>query len=153
MKPIINKKASYNFNLGEKFEAGVVLTGNEIKSVRLGRVSLSESYVLIRDDQATLVNAHIAPYEKGTTSLMDPRRDRRLLLHEKEIDYLVGKLSGSNLTVIPTKLYFKRNYAKIEIALASTKKKYDKREVIKRRELEKEAQAVLRRDKLEAQKQ
>ncbi|OGY21502.1 MAG: SsrA-binding protein [Candidatus Woykebacteria bacterium GWB1_45_5] len=153
MKPIINKKASWNYNLFEKFEAGIILNGNEIKSARVGKVSLDEAYVLIRDGDAVLLNSHIAPYEKGVGGPADPRRDRKLLLHKKELDYLAGKLSGSNLVVVPTRLYFKRNYAKIEIALAAGKKKYDKRETLKRREQEKEARTLLRRDKIEAQKQ
>lgn len=153
MKPIINKKASFKFNIIEKFEAGVVLTGNEIKSVRAGKISLDESYVLIHGGEAVLLHAHIAPYEKGTSAPTDPKRDRRLLLNKKELNYLTGKLSGSNLTLIPTRLYFKRNYAKIEVALATGKKKYDKREAIKRREQEKEARAALRKEKLKAQKQ
>jgi SsrA-binding protein len=152
MKPIINRKATFNYHLLEKFEAGVVLTGNEIKSVRSGKISLDEAYVLIHGGEAVLLNAHIAPYEKGTSAPTDPKRDRKLLLQKKELDYMAGKLSGSNLTIVPTRLYFKRNYAKIEVALAAGKKKYDKREVIKKREQEKEARTVLRKDKLEAQK-
>ena len=153
MKPIVNRKATFDYHLLEKFEAGIVLTGNEIKSIRSGRVSLNEAYVLIHGGEAVLLNAHVAPYEKGTSATTDPKRDRKLLLRKNELDFLAGKLSGSNLTIVPTRLYFKRNYAKIEVALASGKKKYDKRETIKRREQEKEARALLRRDKLEAQKQ
>jgi SsrA-binding protein len=153
MKPVVNRKATFNYHLLEKFEAGVVLTGNEIKSVRAGKISLDKAYVLLHGGEAVLLNVHIAPYEKGTSAPTEPKRDRKLLLQKKELDYLAGKLSGSNLTVVPTRLYFRRNYAKIEIAIAAGKKKYDKRETIKRREQEKEARAVLRKDKLEAQKQ
>ena len=88
MKPIINKKASWNYNLFEKFEAGIILNGNEIKSARVGKVSLDEAYVLIRDGDAVLLNSHIAPYEKGVGGPADPRRDRKLLLHKKAIKEL-----------------------------------------------------------------
>ena len=153
MKPIINKKASFNYNLLEKFEAGVALTGGEIKQIRAGKISLADSYVLVKRGEAFLVSAHIDPYEKATYSSDDPRRDRKLLLNRKEIDYLIGKLAGSNLTLVPTKLFFKHNYAKIEIALASGKKRYDKREAIKRKEAQREAQRLVRADKLKYQKE
>jgi len=147
MKQIINKKAAFNFHLLEKIEAGVVLTGNEIKSVRAGKVSLADSFALVRDREAVLVNAHIAPYEKGASVPTDPKRDRKLLLRKKEVGYLIGRLAGSNLSLVPTRLYFKHNYAKIEIALARGKKKYDKRAAIKQKEQEREAQAILRAEK------
>ena len=153
MKPIINKKASFNYFFLEKLEAGLTLSGNEIKAVRAGNISLDDSFVAVRDGEATLVNAYIAPYEKGGDQQTDSRRSRKLLLHKKEIDYLLGKLSGANLTVVPTKLYFERNYAKLEIALARGKKQYDKRATIKKREQEREAQATLREAKLKAQKE
>jgi len=144
MKPIINRKARFNYNILEKIEAGAVFTGDEIKQVRAGRISLADSYVLVKEGEAYLVNAHIAAYEKASYTTDNSRRDRKLLLNKKEIDYLVGKLAGSNLTLVPTRLYFKRNYAKIEVALAAGKKKYDKRETIKKREQEREARAILR---------
>jgi SsrA-binding protein len=153
MKQIFNKKAAFNFLLLEKIEAGIILTGNEIKSVRAGKVSLVDSFVLIRDGEAVLVNAHIAPYEKGSSAAADPKRDRKLLLQKKEIDYLIGKLAGSNLSLVPTRLYFKHNYAKIEVALARGKKTYDKRATIKQKEQEREAQAILREEKLRSQKE
>ena len=151
MKQLFNKKASYNFLLGEKFEAGVALSGDEIKSLRAGKASLADSYVIIRDGEALLINVHIGSYEKGAAAL-DTRRARKLLLHSREIEYLAGKLSGSNLVIIPTRLYFKRNYAKIEIALARGKKKYDKRDALKNKALTREAEAELRADKREDQK-
>lgn len=153
MKQILNKKASYNYNLLEKFEAGIVLSGNEIKELRNGRVSLNDSYVVIREGEAYLINAHISLYSKGTTVTPDTRRSRKLLLKKKEIEYLAGKLAGSNLTLVPTRLYFRRGFAKIELALAQGKKKYDKREAIKRKEADKEAQKLLRSEKLKYQKQ
>jgi SsrA-binding protein len=150
MKQIVNKKASFNFHLLEKLEAGIVLTGDEIKSVRVGKVSFTDAFVLIKDGEAFLVNAHIAPYEKGVAAFTDPKRDRKLLLQKREVDYLIGRLAGSNLSLVPTRLYFKHNYAKIEIALARSKKKYDKREAIKKKEQEREAAALLRQEKLKA---
>lgn len=153
MRPIINKKARYNFYLLEEFEAGLVLTGNEIKQVRAGKGSLDEAFVQVRNGEAYLVNTHIAPYEKAGFGSEEAKRSRKLLLHKKEIDYLIGRLSGTNLTLIPTRLYLKRNYAKIGVALAKGKKKYDKREAIKKREEQREAQSLLRKAKLAAQKQ
>jgi SsrA-binding protein len=150
MKPIFNKKATFNYNLTEKFEAGIILTGEEIKSVREGKAILTEAYVLIREGEAVLVNAYIGPYEKGNV-VGNARGDRKLLLHKKEIDYLLGKLSGANLVVVPTRLYFKRNYAKIEIALASSKRKYDKREALRRKAVQREAESTLREEKLKSQ--
>lgn len=147
MKPIVNKKAGYNYNLLEKFEAGIILTGDEIKSVRAGSVSLADSFVAIRNGEALMLNAHIGLYEKGSSDT-DSRKDRKLLLNKKEIAYLAGKVAGSNLTIIPLRLYFKRNYAKIEIALASGKKKYDKREALKKQAIDKEAEMILRADKI-----
>ena len=152
-KPILNKKASFNYNLLETFEAGIVLTGNEIKQVRAGKASLTDSYVVVREGEAFLLNAYVAPYEKAAEPAADPRQSRKLLLNRREIDFLIGKLAGSNLTIVPTKLYFRRNYAKIQIALAVGKKKYDKRETIKKREEQRESQGLLRKAKLEAQKQ
>lgn len=153
MKPIINRKARFNYHILEKIEAGVVLTGDEIKQVRAGKISLADSYVLVKEGEAYLVSAHIAAYEKASYTTDSSRRDRKLLLNKKEIDYLVGKLAGSNLTLVPTRLYFKRNYAKIEVALAQGKKKYDKREAIKRKEEKKEAVKFLRSDKLRYQRE
>jgi SsrA-binding protein len=151
MKQIFNRKATFNYLLNEKFEAGISLTGEEIKAVRENKVDFTDSHALIRGGEAVLVSAYIGPYEKANAS-SDARRDRKLLLHKREIEYLAGKLSGANLVVVPTRLYFKRNYAKIEIALASPKKKYDKREALKRKDLQRDAEATLRDEKLEHQK-
>jgi SsrA-binding protein len=153
MKPILNRRAGYEHNLLEKLEAGIVLSGNEIKSIREGKVNLTESFVQIRDGEAVLINAHISPYSKAADPNIDPRRTRKLLLNKREIDYLTGKLSGTNLTIVPTRLIFRHNYAKIEIALASGKKKHDKREVLKRKAIIEESDRVLREDKLKFQKE
>jgi SsrA-binding protein len=151
MKQIVNRKALFNYVVLEKFEAGISLTGNEIKSVRSGKISLSEAHVFVREGEAFLINAHIDLYDKGTGA-EDAKRDRKLLLHKSEIDYLIGKMAGANLTIVPLRLYFKRNYAKIELALARGKRKSDKREAIKKREAEKDAQKFLRSEKLEYQR-
>ena|SRR3972149_11402075 len=152
MRQIENKKAFFNYQILEKFEAGIALSGEEIKSIRVGRVSLADSYVLMKEGEALLVNAHIAPYEKGDQAA-EPKKDRRLLLHKKEIDYLIGKLSGQNLTIVPLRLYFRHSYAKIEIALARGKKKADKRETLKLKAIERDVEAGLRAEKLKAQRQ
>jgi SsrA-binding protein len=151
-KPIVNRKASFDYSLGEKFEAGIVLTGDEIKSARVGQISLVDSFVQIREGEAFLLNAHIGVYGKGE-KVTDSRRTRKLLLNKREIDYLNGKVAGSNLTIVPIRLYFKHNYAKMEIALAQGKKKWDKRESLRRKAQERDAESLLRKDKLEYQKE
>jgi SsrA-binding protein len=130
----------------------VVLTGDEIKSIRAGKASLADSYVLVRAGEAFLINAHIAAYDKGA-EVTDPKKDRKLLLHKNEVEYLAGKLSGANLAIVPLRLYFKRNYAKIELALARGKKKADKRETLRRKAIERDIEAGLRSDKLKAQQE
>jgi len=151
-KPTLNRKASFDYNLGEKLEAGIVLTGAEIKSVRAGLVSFVDSFIQIRSGEAFLVNTHIGVYQKATKEA-DSRRTRKLLLNKREIEYLNGKLAGSSLTLVPLRLYFKQNYAKIEIALASGKKKYDKRQALRKKALDREAENFLRKDKLSYQKE
>lgn len=152
MREIINKKAFFNYNILEKFEAGIALSGDEIKAIRAGKVSLADSYCLIKGGEAWLVNLHISPYEKAA-EYSDPKRDRKLLLHKREIEYLTGKLFGQNLTIIPLRLYFRHSYAKIEIALARGKKKSDKREVLRRRAVERDIEMSLRSEKHKAQRQ
>ncbi len=151
MKSINNKKAAHNYIFLEKFEAGIVLTGNEIKQIRAGNISLDEAYVLMRNGEVYLINAHIATYSKAADKSEDTRRERKLLLSKKEIGYLIGKMSGSNLTIVPSRLYFVRNYAKIEVALSQGKKKADKREAMKKKDEERDAQKFLRSNKLNYQ--
>ena len=129
-----NRKARHDYFLYDTYEAGIVLTGTEIKSVRAGRVSLRESHVSIRDGQAWLANVHIAPYSPGSRENPDPRRDRKLLLHRREINRLQGAVQEKGLTIVPLRLYMKNNRAKVEIALARGKKLYDKREAIEKKE-------------------
>jgi SsrA-binding protein len=129
-----NRKARHDYFLYDTYEAGIVLTGTEIKSVRAGRVNLRDSHVSIRDGQAWLVNVHIAPYSAGSRENPDPRRDRKLLLHRREINRLQGAVQEKGLTIVPLRLYMKNNRAKVEIALARGKKLYDKRAAIEKKE-------------------
>jgi SsrA-binding protein len=129
-----NRKAGHDYFLEDRFEAGIELRGSEIKSVRAGRVSLRESYILTDGDQAWLVNAHIAPYDPASKLNHDPRRRRRLLLHKREILKLFGSVQQKGYTIIPTMMYLKSGRAKIEIALGRGKKQYDKRREIAKRD-------------------
>lgn len=135
-----NRKAFHNFSIEETFEAGIVLEGSEVKSLRSGNVSLKESYALVEKGEVYLYNMHIAPYEKASAYSPDPKRKRKLLLHKEEIRRLMGKVRERGYTLIPLKVYFKGPFAKIELGLAKGKKKYDKRrelaEKAERRELE-----------------
>ena len=129
-----NRKARHDYFLYDTYEAGMVLTGTEIKSIRAGRVNLRDSYVAIRDGQAWLVNVHIAPYSAGSRENPDPRRDRKLLLHRREINRLQSAVQEKGLTIVPLRLYMKDNRAKVEIALARGRKLYDKRAAIEEKE-------------------
>lgn len=140
-----NKKAFFEYHLEEKFEAGIVLSGSEVKSLRDGRASLSDSYAIIKDGEVFLLHAHIAHYPPASGLNHEPKRTRKLLMHAKEIAKLCGKLNQKGLTLIPTMIYFKRGRAKVELALAKGKRKYDKREAIKKRESERETSRALRR--------
>jgi len=133
-----NRKASHEFFLFEKFEAGIVLQGSEIKSIRLSHISLAEAYVRVDGQNAWLEDAHIAPYEHAGSFGHEPRRPRRLLLHKKEIRKLWNEVRQKGVTIVPTRVYLKNGRAKVEIAVAKGKKLYDKRETIARRDLERE---------------
>lgn len=133
-----NRKASHEFFLLDKFEAGISLQGSEIKSIRAGRISLAEAYVRVDGQQAWLEDAHIAPYENAGSYGHEPRRPRRLLLHKKEIHKLWNEIRQKGVTVVPLRVYLKNGRAKVEIALAKGKKLYDKREVIAKRDVERE---------------
>ena len=133
-----NRKAYHDYYVQDSIEAGVVLTGTEIKSIRAGRVSLGEAYVRPENGELWLINAHIARYEAGSYLSHEARRSRKLLLHRKEINSLVSRIAEKGLTLIPLKLYIKGNLAKLEIALGKGKKLYDKRESIARRDAERE---------------
>ena len=143
-----NRKAFHNYHIGDSIEAGIVLTGSEIKSVRDGRVSLGDAYVRPERGELWLLNAHIARYEASSYLSHEPTRPRKLLLHRKEINSLTSKISEKGLTLVPTKLYIKGRIAKVEVALAKGKKLYDKRETITRRETEREIGRAIKRHKL-----
>ena len=133
-----NRKAFHNYHIYESIEAGIVLTGTEIKSLRAGRVSLGDAYVRPEKGELWLLNAHIARYEAGSYMSHTPRRPRKLLLHRKEIDKLASQVMEKGVTLVPLRLYVKDGIAKVEVALAKGKKLYDKRESIARRETERE---------------
>ncbi len=139
-----NKKAYHNYFIGETFEAGIALTGSEIKSVRAGQVSLVDAYVRPERRELWLYNAHIARYAASSYMSHDPLRPRKLLLHRKEILNLTGKVAEKGLTLVATKMYLKGGIAKVEIGLAKGKKLYDKREAITRREAERELARTLK---------
>ncbi|HIE38911.1 MAG TPA: SsrA-binding protein SmpB [Anaerolineae bacterium] len=135
-----NRKATHDYVIEDRYEAGLVLTGTEIKSIRAGRVSLRDGYVQPRSGELWLVNVHIAAYDPAGRHGHDPRRPRKLLLHRKEIDRLIGKVQERGYTIVPLRMYLKRGLAKVEIGLARGKRKYDKRETIARRDAEREIQ-------------
>jgi len=143
-----NRKAYHNYIIQDSIEAGIALTGTEIKSIRAGRVSLSDAYVRPENGELWLVNVHIARYEAGSYLSHEPTRPRKLLLHRKEINNLTSKVLEKGLTLIPLKLYIKGNHAKVEIALAKGKKLYDKRESISRRDAEREMERALKKRRL-----
>jgi len=133
-----NRKARFEYQLLETFEAGLVLKGTEIKSIRRGQISLQEAYVRTDGKQAWLVGAHIAPYEHASAFQHDPDREKKLLLNKHEIRELYNAVRIKGLTIIPVRVYLKGGRAKVEIAIAKGKKKYDKREAIKKRDFERE---------------
>ena len=142
-----NRKAKFEYELFDIYEAGIELRGTEIKSVRAGQVSLSEAYVRTNGRQAWLVGSHIAPYEQASTFNHDPERDRRLLLHKREIKALWDGVRLKGMTIIPTMIYLRNGLAKVEIALAKGKRQYDKRQAIKKRDMAREVERVMdRRD-------
>ncbi|MBN2239700.1 MAG: SsrA-binding protein SmpB [Dehalococcoidales bacterium] len=140
-----NKKAFHNFHIMESVEAGISLTGTEIKSIRAGRTSLSDAYVRPDKGELWLLNAHIARYEAGSYMSHEPTRPRKLLLHKREIAGLAGQAAEKGLTMVPLKLYLKGSLAKVEIALAKGKKLYDKRETIARRDSDRELERTVKK--------
>ncbi|MDD2521211.1 MAG: SsrA-binding protein SmpB [Anaerolineaceae bacterium] len=134
-----NKKARFEYFILETFEAGLVLKGTEIKSVRQGQISLQEAYVRTNGEEIWLVGAHIAPYEHASAFQHDPKRDRKLLMHKKEIRKLYDEVRIKGMTIVPMRVYLKGGKAKLEIGLAKGKKQYDKRESIKERDIERES--------------
>lgn len=142
-----NRKAFHNYYIGERIEAGIALSGTEIKSVREGRVNLGDSYVRPENGELWLVNAHIARYDAGSYMSHEPTRSRKLLLHKKQIAELTSQVAERGFTLVPTRLYIKDSIAKVEVALAKGKKLYDKREAIARREQEREIERATKKRK------
>jgi SsrA-binding protein len=140
-----NRRARYDYHIDDTYEAGLVLTGTEVKSLRAGRASIVDGYALVRDGEAWLMGVHIPEYTQGTWTNHEPRRPRKLLLHRREISRLLGKTQEKGLTLVPLSMYFKDGRAKVEIALARGKRAYDKRQDIARRDAAREMDRALRR--------
>jgi SsrA-binding protein len=140
-----NRKARHDYHIEDTFEAGLVLTGTEVKSLRAGRASLVDGYGEVRDGEVWLRNVHIPEYDQGTWTNHEPRRPRKLLMHKGEISRLIGKTQERGLTLVPLSLYFKDGYAKVELALARGKKTYDKRHALAERQAEREAERAMSR--------
>jgi SsrA-binding protein len=133
-----NRKARHDYEIFEAIEAGLVLTGSEIKSIRAGRVSLQEAYAVVQDGEAWLVNSHIAPYEHAGYAGHDPRRRRKLLLKRRQIDDLAFRVQAKGVTLVPLRLYLKDGLAKLELAIARGRKRHDKRQAIREREMKRD---------------
>jgi SsrA-binding protein len=142
----INRKAHFDYTIEEKYEAGIMLTGGEVKSLRDGRANLKDSYGRVDKGQLFLLNTHISDYKPAYFFNGDPTRTRKLLMHKKEILRLMGKVQEQGLTLIPLRLYFKNGRAKVEIALARGKKRYDKRETIREREVQRDIARGMQRN-------
>ncbi|MFZ0663166.1 MAG: SsrA-binding protein SmpB [Acidobacteriaceae bacterium] len=143
----VNRAASHNYFLLDRFEAGVALRGTEVKSIREGKANLKDAYGIIKDGEAFLLNAHIGPYSHGNSSNHESLRTRKLLLHQQEIRKLLSQTQIKGHTLIPTRLYFRRGKVKCEIAVAKGKQDWDKRETERRREADREARAAIARNK------
>jgi len=141
----VNRRAYHDYFVDEKYEAGVALTGTEVKSLRGGRCNLRDGFVRIDGNEAWLENVHISPYAQGNLMNHDPLRPRKLLLHRKQIATLIGKVRQKGYTLIPLRVYFLRNHAKVEVGLARGKREYDKREAIAERDAKREIARAMRR--------
>ncbi|HJV47181.1 MAG TPA: SsrA-binding protein SmpB [Bacillota bacterium] len=139
-----NKKAFHDYHIEERFEAGIVLTGTEIKSIRLGKVNLRDSFAQVRRGEVTLHNMHVSPYEQGNRYNHEPLRTRKLLLHRDQINKLIGAIKEKGYTLVPLKVYLKNGLAKVEVALAKGKKEYDKRETIKKKDAQREIEKAIK---------
>ena len=142
-----NRKAYHDYFIQETFEAGLSLLGTEVKSLRGGKANLKDSYAIIKNGEAFLLNCHISPYSHGNILNHDPLRTRKLLLHKKEIDKLWGNITQKGLTVIPLKIYFKKGRVKVELGLAKGKRQYEKRSTIKEKEAKREIERHMKRHK------
>jgi len=141
----LNRKASFNYFFKEFFEAGIVLKSSEVKSLRNGRANISESYAYDHNGEIFLVNSHIPSYKQSSYNDHEPNRNRKLLLNKKEIDKLIGRINREGFTLVPTKLYFKKGKAKIEIAVSKGKREFDKRHVKKKRDWDREKARFFRK--------
>lgn len=139
-----NRKARHDYFIEETFEAGIVLTGTEVKSLRQGKANLKDSYAQVENGEMVLFNMHISPYEQGNRFNVDPVRKRVLLLHKNEINRLFGKVRQQGLTLVPLKVYFSRGRAKVELALARGKKTYDKRDAMAEKDARREVERTMR---------
>ena len=143
----LNRKASFNYFFHEIIEAGISLKGSEVKSLREGKGSIADSYAVDKSGEIYLINSHIPLYKQSSYNNHDPKNERKLLLNRKEINKLIGRINQEGLTIVPTKMYFKRGRVKVEIAVAKGKKLYDKRQVKKKRDWQKEQSRLLRKNK------
>jgi SsrA-binding protein len=142
----VNRRAYHDYFIDEKLEAGIMLTGPEVKSMRNGRTNLRDGFVRIDGNEAWLENVHISPYAEANLMNQEPMRARKLLLHRKEISSLIGKVRQKGYTLIPLRVYFSRNHAKVEVGLARGKRQYDKREAMAERDAKREIERAMRRD-------
>ena len=140
-----NRKAYFEYHIDDLYEAGLVLKGTEVKSLRMGKANIEDAFARFRDGEIFLLNAHISPYPHASAENHEPTRPRKLLLHQREMKRLLGKLTERGYTLIPLKLYFKNEHAKVELGLAKGKKKFDKRETIRRREEQRELERARKR--------
>lgn len=141
---IENRKARHEYQIEETYETGIVLTGTEVKSLRTGRANLKDSFARIENGEIFLYNMHVSPYEQGNRFNHDPKRPRKLLMNKMEINRLIGKVQEKGLTLIPLRVYFKKNWAKIELALAKGKKIYDKRQDIAAKDAQRDLERALK---------
>ena len=139
-----NRQASFRYQFLERLECGIALTGTEVKSLRGGKAQLKDGYAAVRDGELWLHNVHIPPYPPAAQANHDPERDRKLLVHRRELERLIGKTQERGLTLVPTRMYFSGRHAKVELALARGKDVHDKRETIRRREQQREVERALR---------
>ena len=139
-----NKKAFHDYHIEETFEAGIVLTGTEVKSLRVGRANLRDSYASVKENELWLIGVHISPYDQGNIFNHDPLRNRKLLVHRHELKRLVGKIQRAGYTLVPTKMYFKEGRAKVEVGLAKGKATYDKRQDLAKKDAQRDIERAFR---------
>ena len=141
----LNRKAGFNYFFDDIFEAGIVLKGSEVKSIRKGKVNISDAYAIDKDGEIVLINSHISSYKESSYHDHNPTNERKLLLNKREVNKLIGKINREGFTIVPTKMYFKRGKVKVEIAVAKGKKQYDKRQVKKKRDWNREKSRYFRK--------